>query len=378
MKLSQPRDGQPLKIRKRGIDFSIWPVRLGQGGWVSNTRIFVSEPWAVIRRVVEDECPKKTREAALAFLEQSYDYFKAASFASVTAARPLLLYYSFMNLAKVLILARNARTNLDVARHGLSEQIKIGQKELTGAFLDAYPSNNNHINIFNELLTIVKGSGLTAPTKFDIPIVLRQILTGHRLFVAATKGTGETFIAIEKIEMLDNGTDQIWLRIGIVRGDLARLGISQAAFCARAQLVAATWRPVAPAMGANSDMLWFEQVTPTNYSPSWLSDAVQPMINTVKPLLWQVVSSMPPYRHYYLYLPPPSELPFVLPQILSSYAAMYYFGSITRYRPHHFDKILGGPYGPFVESFLHDQPSQMLFMMASEFAKRDVTRAAIV
>jgi len=135
MKLPQPRQGQQIKIRNRGIDFSIWPVRHGQGGWISNTRIFVAEPWAVIRRVVEDECPKNSKEAALAFLEQSFDYFKAASVASITAARPLLLYYSFLNLAKVLVLTRNIRTNLDVAKHGLSEKIRAGQKELLGAYL---------------------------------------------------------------------------------------------------------------------------------------------------------------------------------------------------------------------------------------------------
>ena len=177
--------------------------------------------------------------------------------------------------------------------------------------------------------------------------------------------------------MLDDGNGQIWLRFGIVRGDLARLGVTQTTFLARAQL-AGSWRPVAAPTGGNADTLWFEQLTPTNYTRGWLPNSVQPLIDTIKLHIWQVVSSMPPYRHYYLYLPPSSEHPFVLPQILSSYAAMYYFGSITRYRPHHFDKILSGPYGPFVESFIHDQPSQMLFLMASEFAKRDVTRAAIV
>jgi hypothetical protein len=55
-----------------------------------------------------------------------------------------------------------------------------------------------------------------------------------------------------------------------------------------------------------------------------------------------------------------------------------YLGSIVRYRPHHFDRILASQYGPFIEAFLNDQPTQFIYLMASEFAEKEVTRAAIV
>jgi hypothetical protein len=45
---------------------------------------------------------------------------------------------------------------------------------------------------------------------------------------------------------------------------------------------------------------------------------------------------------------------------------------------HHFDRILGDLYGPFVEAFLNDQPAQFTYLMASEFAEKEVTKAAIV
>jgi hypothetical protein len=43
-----------------------------------------------------------------------------------------------------------------------------------------------------------------------------------------------------------------------------------------------------------------------------------------------------------------------------------------------FDKILDGPYGPAVQGFLNDQPNQFLFLMASEFAQREVVKPALV
>jgi len=60
------------------------------------------------------------------------------------------------------------------------------------------------------------------------------------------------------------------------------------------------------------------------------------------------------------------------------YAITYYLGSITRYRPHHFDSILEGSFGPLVEAFLNDQPAQFRYLTASKFARREVTRAALV
>ena len=90
------------------------------------------------------------------------------------------------------------------------------------------------------------------------------------------------------------------------------------------------------------------------------------------------VATVTPYRRYYVYLAPPAEHPFVLPQLLSIYALVYYFGSITRYRPHQYDAIASGPFGPWVQEFINGQPQQFLYLMASQFAEQDVTRPSIL
>jgi hypothetical protein len=84
-----------------------------------------------------------------------------------------------------------------------------------------------------------------------------------------------------------------------------------------------------------------------------------------------------PYRRYYVYLAPPAEHGDVLPQILSTYTVMYYLGSIVRYRPQHFDSITGGKYGPRVEEFINGISAQFIYLMASEFVLRQVTRPAL-
>jgi hypothetical protein len=64
-------------------------------------------------------------------------------------------------------------------------------------------------------------------------------------------------------------------------------------------------------------------------------------------------------------------------QLLSIYMATYYFGSITRYKPEAFATILSSPIGRFVYEFFANQPSQFLYLMASEFAEQEIARAAV-
>ncbi len=110
----------------------------------------------------------------------------------------------------------------------------------------------------------------------------------------------------------------------------------------------------------------------------YASDKVQELSKLIKDRIWSVVSTVPPYRKYYLYACPLAEQPHVLPQLLSIYAISYYLGSITRYRPHQLPKISQGAYGPLIQDFITGQPMQFLYLMASEFSEQDVAKPAIV
>ncbi|WP_423837085.1 YaaC family protein [Tamilnaduibacter salinus] len=87
---------------------------------------------------------------------------------------------------------------------------------------------------------------------------------------------------------------------------------------------------------------------------------------------------MPPYRKNYVYLSPDIEQAHRLPQILSIYAFVYYLGSVTRYRPYFFDDLLNRPDAAHIEELISNVPQQFLFLIASEFAGREVAHAPIV
>lgn len=387
--LAQPREGQLLRIKHRPLEFSFWPMERTSRRYGLGTRVFATDAWTVIRRSTERRCSAAHRGAALALLEQAEDFY-IASESGVKAAKPLLLYYCFMNLAKAFVLTSGRRENVNNAQHGLSERLDPppDDRELVNAYLNAFqtvaagpqPPPGGNLNNFDELLWAITGNGVPAnPHRYDLPILLPQIVPGHRLWVEGTRGQdNERFISVERISFFQaSGPKQIWLRLYLFSDDLRRVGITHQDLLTRSRLNA-LFREVACNEGiADRALICLEQIDATNYGHR-PSDQVPSLVAGVRHLLWRTVLSIPPYRKYYLYAPPVAEHLQVLPQILSIYAITFYLGSIVRYRPHHFDRILASTFGPFVEAFLNDQPKQFLYLMASEFAEKEVTRAAIV
>jgi hypothetical protein len=128
----------------------------------------------------------RAQDEGLALLEQAQDYYRAATTAAVAAAKPVVLYYSYLNTAKAFLLHRGRRVSYEKAFHGLAERVGPGGRELLDAYLEAYPSQVGTANVFDDLLTELSGAGLTANRKFDLPRVMPQIVPGHRLWVAAS------------------------------------------------------------------------------------------------------------------------------------------------------------------------------------------------
>lgn len=382
--LPQRRAGDVLRIKDRPLEFSFWPVERTTRRYGLGTRVFATDPWTVIRRSAERRCVTATRSAAFALLEQAEDFYRAAS-SGVKAAKPLLLYYCFMSLGKAFLIACRRHCDVNNAQHGLSEKLdpKIQKPvELINAYLNAYPSPNRggQIQNFSELLEQFAETGVaTNPFRYDLLKLLPQIVPGHRLWVEGDgRHNTERFVSVEHIDFVQNTESrEIWLQFYLMADDLRRIDITRENFLARTRL-GRQFRQVDTQDVVNGRrLICFEQINPTAYTHR-PSDEIPKVVASVRRFLWRTVLNTPPYRKYYLYAAPASEHLQVLPQVLSIYAIMFYLGSIVRYRPHCFDAILEAHYGPFIEAFLNDQPSQFIYLMASEFAEKEVTKAAIV
>ncbi len=376
--LPQPRTGKRLEVKGRPIPFSFWPSRPARGHYGLQSLLFAVDPWIVISHNIKKDCPEQRQPEALACLEQARDFYAAATEPGIVAARPLVLYYSFMNLAKAFCLVRGHRPTFDQSQHGLTEQRYPGAKELTGAFLRAFPSlPGNPANNFAEFMSILAGHNLTANTDYDLPVLLPQIVPGHRLWAQAAKKS-ERFIMLHDVQFWhDKMAKQMWLRLNFCKDDLSRLSITHQRLLNETDLAGLFGEVDCAEMHQNRPLICFEQIVPHTY-PNYPADDFHHLVASVKSHLWTTVATISPFRRYYVYLAPPAERPFVLPQILSIYAITYYLGSITRYRPHHYDAIGSTGYGARIQEFITGQPLQFVYLMASEFSKQDITRPSIL
>ena len=379
MALPPPRNGNRLEVKGRPVPFSYWPSRKGRLHYGLQSLLFALNPWVVIERSITKTCPKARQPEALACLEQARDFYAAATQSGIIAARPLALYYSFMNLAKAFCLTRGVRTTFDQAQHGLSEKRRPNSQELVGAFLEAWPTpnNNGEPNNFAEFMQVLTGQNLAARTDYDLPVLIPQIVPGHRMWATAAKKT-ERFIAAHDIQFWnDHPVRQMWLKIYIVAHDLTRLGVTHARLLTESRLGTGFRQVNCADTHDGQPLLCFEQIDPHQYQ-HYPADELHTLVAQVRNCLWMTVATVPPYRRFYVYLVPNAESLFVLPQILSIYALTYYLGSITRYRPHHYDAIINGAFGPRIQEFVAGQPVQFIYLMASEFALQDVTKPSIL
>jgi hypothetical protein len=380
-RLPDATPGERVSIKGRPLQFSFWPMHKGQRRFGLQSSLFAVDPWTLIRENVRQQCPHSAVAEATSSVNQAADFFRSAQLADISAARPLQLYYCFMNLVKALILTRGQVPTFDQAQHGLSERIGPGGVELRDAYLDAFPSpspRSNALQVFAELHRSILGTNVTAGTRYDLTALLPQILPGHRLWAEAA-GKQERFISLYDVRFMEDRTQRnLWIDLIFIADDLTRFGISHKKLLAEAGLLR-DFREVKvqELVDGGRRLIRFEQIAKSTYTHR-AADEIQRVVDGIKSRIWVTINAAQPYRRYYVYLAPQNEAAQVLPQILAIYAITYYLGSITRYRPQHFQTLLAGSYGPRIEEFITVQPLQFVYLVASEFAEKEITKPALV
>lgn len=372
------REGTTLTIKGRPIPFSFHSVVRTNRRYGMQSRIFSTNPWGIIRQSVEDSLTGVSRDQAVAFLAQAEDFFRSAASSTLMTARPLLIYYCFLNLARAFVLHKRLKTEYSRAQHGLQEGVHLGGVEFTNSFIKAYRSKPSDVNVFDDFQEALFGKKFPSAGKvFDLQRLLPQLLQGHRVWCEAASSK-ERFVEITRIDYLHHeALKSIWLVINIFADDLTRFGITRKRLLIESGL-AATFRQVASADSIDGrELLKFEQISPLIYTGR-AADRIADLVALVRPIIWTTAMKIPPYRKNYLYLCPPSENPNLLEQLLSVYACFYYFGSITRYRPHLFEPILKGKHGGHIQEVVTNIPQQFVYLIASEFAGREIAHAPIV
>lgn len=379
-RLPEQRQGEPLVTKGYTVPFSFWPTKKTGSRCSLNTRVFTNDPWLIITNSIKEKIKVPDRKLeALAYCEQSQDFFRSAQIARVSAAKPILLYYAFLNLAKAYILLKGTKPKLSKAFHGLVN-MDVSHNTLTSAKLEGYKDStgSDKINIFDNFYNALYNNSLQRNKfVFNLRDMISQVVVGHRLWLEAINGSSlkryrERFISVDKLLFMHDKTKKhIWLRMHIRRSALSRFEYGVNDFINKAD--GGNWKAV---KSDDENYVCYEQENAIKHAGSPM-DRLSKITDDIKRVFWQTVRSDEPYRRYYLYAHPSQDRDQVLPQLLSIYAIMFYLSSITRYRPLRHDEIIDSKFGAFIESFIESQPTQFLYLMASQFAEREVAKAAI-
>ncbi|MBB4287247.1 YaaC family protein [Roseospira goensis] len=377
MRLQDPREGEIIHVKKRPAAFSFFPTYHGATREGLHSTLFATHPWNIIRHELEKIIDATAQRQALAFSNQARDFFTAAQSSDVNAAKPLLLYYSLLNLAKCFVVKKRG-TALGIVRHGLSERLPATQGAIHG-HVSIDIAQNPGVSAF-VMFANALNAPLPVPAAGNTHVQMRsqdflgQILIGHRVFSQAERQT-ERFISLERVEyMHDPATREAWIRARAYADDFIRLGYPMTGL-SKSLNDASIWRNVKCEHTIDGRRIIEAEMTNVVAYGQRPSQALEQLSGMTRSRLWRSVTATPPYRKYYVYHA--SSTQFLMNQLLTMYLATFYFGSITRYKPEQFDFILRSPIGPFVFEFFANQPTQFLYLMTSEFTGQEVAKAAI-
>jgi hypothetical protein len=374
-RLATPLAGDRLKVHGRPLDFSFWATAKQKRGHAApQPQVFANDPWNVIASALNRHCNSSRLSAASIFLDQAKDYYDVANASQLTAARPLLSYYSMLNMTKSYILTFGPHNNLDSMRHGLQEANARNPSFLTHS-LEVHPSTAQTLNGFAEFQNSLTGRPVNARSQLSVSQLFAQSILGHRLWSSAASRR-ERFVQVARVwYMHSQPRNQVWLRLYFFADDLSRLGITHRQLLTEGRFSTQFHQVTCSELEGNRSLICFEQQTPIA-SSNWPSDRIASLNALLKDNLWEVLLSSAPYRRYYAYVAPASET--VLHQLVSIYALAYYFGSVTRYRPRQFQDMLNSPFGSFIREFVDHQILQFAYVLAAEFDKRDVVKPAVI
>lgn len=326
-------------------------------------RIVTADVWALLRHLIARRLSQRQEKVALAYLGQALEFYEAAASPHL-GSKPLLYYYCFLNLAKAALLYEGVAIP-PVVVHGIGDpKANVRQRvRLEGQHVRIDARHPQHSAVFPEFGALL-GDTATDHRTIRVVDVLGQIPSIHRTYCHVA-GCAPQFAPIRSIEVL-RSQGSVWARLKLQRADTDVS--SPLAAIRRQRGFGATLRQVAPP-NPNGEEVWFE--TDAIPAPTRRTDAViAELARRLRQVgIWTILTGSG-YRYYLSAIPPRKRLaPLAAP-----YAAMFYLGSITRYKPHDFDTIIRGGYSWVVGELINTQPTQFLYGLASWLAGVDVVK----
>lgn len=324
-----------------------------------NSCVVTTDVWSYFRHLNNNLLATDATRAN-AFLDQAVEFYLAAENPR-TASRPLLYYYSFLNLAKIFLLHRSVRLPNKVT-HGIADPhlnttaaitLPHQKIQVSGLAKDdsaVFPLLCRELHV---------GPSKTFHGDYTIEMLAEEIPAVHRTYTMIT-GAAERFVHLRRIDTLVS-KGRCWTRIELSNSD-----DSQAK--ARKNLLARPeFQGIFKRVIAHAPKTELYESKPRKYQGAQFQKVIRGLGDDITSLGVCAIHTPAGFRYYLLDRAP------AMPQLCSAYAIMFYLGSITRYKPHDFEKLTAS-YQWFVNEFIESQPAQFVYQLASTIGKTEVLR----
>lgn len=373
MKQIKAQYGFPIFIKESSTDYLL-----------KAEKIRVSDIWALWHYIIKSE--KKRFPGTtdypflLSVLEQAQYFYEAASLAPIKS-KPLLYYYSFLNIAKASIVLTNSTflaLNLEF-NHGIDSCSINSNAQLQDCFVTVKNLKSaggvfQKISVAYELAQLF-GDNIefkhpnpanhdNGPWKIDIISLLKSCIGIHRT-VSETFKTKESFIRLEAPIIEKEGRHLVYK--GMINSTPnERTLLTTAGY--NIEEINLKWylkedyNMTTPNLSRLVFYLFSKQLSSKGLWTYSTGDEYRLYINSN-----HLIKDA---NNIYRFLPLNAADPNIQQLTLSSatviYYLMFFFGSITRYHPYLFEKVLSEKEIWLVSEFLKTQPLQFLLLLTSK------------
>src|SRR5262245_22160153 len=208
-RLRDPKPGTPLEVAARGFPCFFQKRRL--------RRVITGDIWAFLRHVSTEKLSSRQAAEATAFIEQAHDFFSAANNPRLSS-RPLLYYYAFLNLAKVLLIHKGIVLP-PALKHGISDPRANARSRLRfeGQIVKMAGRARDRSEFFPELILGLDSTAKLTQKSFKVLDLIGQVPAVHRTFSSVT-GDGPNFCAVRSLNLLC-GSSSVWVLLTLSKHD---------------------------------------------------------------------------------------------------------------------------------------------------------------
>lgn len=320
-----------------------------------NQKLRVSDIWGFWEYVLRKQNTTSERRTFLkSLLEQSRYFYEAAEQAPIKS-QPLLYYYSFLNLAKIVI---SIDKNYDSSKefyHGIETKVTSTTTFDSAEVVIKQLDPNRVVSVANIFAKTMGDDYTQFPAHLKISECMKSCVALHRTYCEIF-GISESYFRLDNAILNKSGKDLLFT----------------------AEIHNCTHDIMQQLQGLNYNIQEEGQVfklTESFRMPSYYvgkESYVQFAKQIRQKGLWYYMTQ----DGIRLYVSTQSSCRYSMEAMI--YNVMFFFGSITRYHPYFFDSILNKEQYWVVSEFLKTMPQQFLYLVTSKALGISIFKSRLV